>query len=273
MTGVVLALLAAVGYGASDFTAGALSRKAHFVLVGWIGQAASALVACTAVAVIGGRLPDAHVLAWSSVAGLGAAVGTLALYHGLAVGHMSIAGPLSAVGAAGLPVLLDLATGGLLPTMAMVGVAAALPGIWFVSTSRETTGRSGGVREGLLAGLGFAVLFIGLERAGDSAGLWPVAISQLTSLALVTVLVLVWRPQGPRPSLTNTSLGLLGVSATLLYFLSTQHAPLGIVAVITSLYPAVTVGLAAALLGERTTRGQNLGLILCAVAVCAFTTT
>lgn len=272
MTGVVLALMAAVSYGASDFSAGVLSRRAHFALVGWLGQTASAVAACAVVVVLGHRLPGVGVLAWSSVAGLGAVVGTLALYHGLSVGHMAVAGPLSAVGAAGLPVLLDLATGGLLPTMALVGVAAALPGIWLVSTTRETTGRSGGVREGLLAGLGFAVLFIGLERAGDSAGLWPVAISQLTSMVLITVLVLVWRPKGPRPSWTAVCPGLLGMAATLLYFLSTHHASLGVVAVLTSLYPAVTVGLAAALLGERTTRIQNIGLILCAVAVCAFST-
>ena len=273
MTGVVLALFAAVAYGASDFTAGVLSRRAHYALVGWFAQAASALTACAVVAVMGSRLPDAQVLAWSGVAGLGAAVGTLALYHGLAVGQMSIAGPLSAVGAAGLPVLLDLATGGLLPATALIGVAAALPGIWLVSTSRDTSGRSGGVGQGLLAGVGFAVLFIGLERAGDSAGLWPVAVSQLTSLVLITALVLIWRPPGPRPSWTATGPGMLGLSATLLYFLSTHHAPLGIVAVITSLYPAVTVGLAAAFLGERTTRVQNVGLLLCTVAVFAFSTT
>ena len=38
-------------------------------------------------------------------------------------------------------------------------------------------------------------------------------------------------------------------------------------AVITSLYPGVTVGLAAALLGERPSRRQDLGLALGALAV------
>ncbi|HZC27136.1 MAG TPA: EamA family transporter [Actinopolymorphaceae bacterium] len=269
MTGVVLALLSAVSYGASDFTAGVLSRRAHFVLVGWMAQATASLVACLAVVLQATHAPSMSALAWSVLAGLGGGVGTLALYQGLAVGHMSIAGPLSAVGAAGIPVILDLLTGGQISTPALIGIAVALPGIWLVSTTRRAPGYDGGVREGLLAGVGFAVLFIGLDRAGSGAGLWPVAVSQVTSLVLVSVLVAIWRP-GPRPSWTAGGPGLLAVAATLLYFLSTHHAPLGVVAVITSLYPAITVGLAAALLRERTTRLQNVGLALCAAAVCAF---
>lgn len=270
MTGVVLALLSAVSYGASDFTAGILSRRAHYVFVGWVAQATAALVACLAVVLQATHLPGTSVLAWSVLAGIGGAAGTLALYLGLAVGHMSIAGPLSAVGAAGIPVILDLVTGGRLSTPALIGIAVALPGIWLVSTTRSAPGYHGGVREGLLAGVGFAVLFVGLDRAGSSAGLWPVAISQVTALVVVTLLVVIRRPPGPRPPWMATGPGLLGVAATLLYFLSTHHAPLGVVAVITSLYPAVTVGLAAAVLRERTTRLQNVGLALCAAAVCAF---
>jgi len=40
--------------------------------------------------------------------------------------------------------------------------------------------------------------------------------------------------------------------------------------VITSLYPAVTIGLARTVLRERTMPTQNIGLVLCGVAVVAF---
>src|SRR5829696_189913 len=43
-----------------------------------------------------------------------------------------------------------------------------------------------------------------------------------------------------------------------------------VVAVITSLYPAVTIGLARTVLRERTMPTQNIGLVLCGVAVVAF---
>ena len=55
--------------------------------------------------------------------------------------------------------------------------------------------------------------------------------------------------------------------AIVLYHLSTQGGLLSIVAVLTSLYPAVTVALAASLLHEAMTRRQLAGLALAAVSV------
>lgn len=270
MIGIAFALLSAVGYGASDFVAGMLSRRAHFVLVGWMGQATASLVTGTVVVVAGTAVPDLAVAGWSVLAGLGAAAGGLALYYGLAVGQMSVAAPLSAVGAAGLPVLFDVVTSGLLPVGGLIGVAAALPGIWLVSASGSSGDRGGGVVPGLIAGVGFAVLFVGLDRAGDDDGLWPVTISQWTSLIVITGLVLARRPDGPRPPWTAAWPGVFGAAATALYFLATHHGSLSVAAVITSLYPAITIGLAGVVLHERTTRVQNAGLVLCGVAVCAF---
>jgi drug/metabolite transporter (DMT)-like permease len=270
--GIALALLSAMAYGASDFTAGMLSRRAHFVLVGWVGQATSALLAVAVVLIAGTAVPAASVLGWGALAGFGAAAGTLALYKGLADGQMSVAAPLSAVGAAGLPVLFDVITGGSLPIGALVGVAAALPGIWLVSTSSGSSDR-GGVLPGLIAGVGFAVLFIALDRAGDDSGLWPVASSQVAAFGVITALAVAWRPGrsgGARPTWTAVWPGVFGVSATVAYFLATHHGSLSVAAVITSLYPAITIGLAGLVLHERTTRLQNLGLVLCGAAVCAF---
>jgi drug/metabolite transporter (DMT)-like permease len=270
MIGIALALLSAVGYGASDFAAGVLSRRAHFVLVGWVGQATAAVLTVATVLAAGTAFPARSVVGWGALAGFGGAVGTLALYKGLADGQMSVAAPLSAVGAAGLPVLFDVVTGGSLPVGALVGVGAALPGIWLVSTSGSSSGRGGGVAPGLIAGVGFAVLFIGLDRAGDDSGLWPVAAGQSTAFLVITAVALAWRPASARPSWTAAWPGVFGGFATVLYFLATHHGSLSVAAVITSLYPAITIGLAGVILHERTTRLQNLGLVLCGAAVCAF---
>jgi drug/metabolite transporter (DMT)-like permease len=208
------------------------------------------------------------------IAGIGGFAGTAALYHGLAAGNMAVAGPLSAVAAAGLPVIVDLAAGNALPVTGLAGVAAALPGIWLVSTSSKA-GRASrtGVRDGLAAGLGFAVLFIGLERAGDGGGVWPVAVSQGTGLVGMLVVAALWRPAGARLSASGILPGVLGFSGSLLYLLATRSAPLALVAVVTSLYPAVTVGLAGVVLKERTTWAQGWGLLLCGAAVCSFALT
>ena len=50
-------------------------------------------------------------LKWGAVAGIGTGAGTAFLYRGLASGRMGVVAPLSAVGAALLPVAVGLLTG------------------------------------------------------------------------------------------------------------------------------------------------------------------
>ena len=65
----------------------------------------------------------------------------------------------------------------------------ALPAIVAVSVSADegaVTGGGGvarGVAFGLVAGAGFALLFIGLDRAGSGSGMWPVAAAAVDELA------------------------------------------------------------------------------------------
>jgi uncharacterized membrane protein len=61
--------------------------------------------------------------------------------------------------------------------------------------------------------------------------------------------------------------GVLGGGANLLYLAATGKGQLSIVAVLTALYPAVTILLARGLLHEHWTRVQVVGLALSAVAI------
>jgi drug/metabolite transporter (DMT)-like permease len=61
--------------------------------------------------------------------------------------------------------------------------------------------------------------------------------------------------------------GLFGAAAVITYFYATHMGLLTITAVIASLYPATTVGLAISLLHERVRKVQAVGLALAAVAV------
>ncbi|MEU8141128.1 EamA family transporter [Nonomuraea sp. NPDC048901] len=282
-TAVLLALAAAALYGASDFLGGLLSRRTHYALVGLVGQSAAAIGGLAAALAVSAQL-SMGAIGWGIGAGLGGAVGTLALYRGLSRGRMNVAGPLSAVGAAGLPIPVDLLSGGEFTALAVLGVALAIPGIWLVAAQPGKRGGDSaggaGVAEGLLAGLGFAALFVCLGRAGDTAGLWPVAASQLSAVVVLAVYALASRQgrQGRAARTTGAArvpwaavwTGILGVGATVLYFLSTCAATLTVSAVITSLYPAFTVALAALVLRERTSLAHAAGLLLCAASVGAF---
>jgi drug/metabolite transporter (DMT)-like permease len=126
------------------------------------------------------------------------------------------------------------------------------------------------VVDGALAGLGFGVLFAALGQVPESAGLWPLALAQLVSLPTVVVLATAlgaaWLP---RRAGTWWALlaGPIGASATAAFMFAAQSGFLTVAGVISSLYPATTVVLAAVVLRERIHRAQGVGLGLCAVAV------
>lgn len=272
--GVILGLAAALAYGSSDFIAGLLSRRGSYLQVAAVGQAVA--VVCTAVALplTSPAGPDRAAIGWGIVSGVGVALGSLALYRGLAAGQMAVAGPLSGVGAAALPALAGMVLGERPSHVAVAGIILALPAVWLVSTVDRAAGGTGpasaGVRDGLLAGVGFAVLFFGLDRAGTGSGLWPVVVAEGASVVLLVAAVLLRRPPrlaGLRMTAAAGSVGLLGAAATVLFFLATTTGLLAVAAVLTALYPAFTVLLARLTLGERLSRMQAVGLCVAAVAV------
>jgi drug/metabolite transporter (DMT)-like permease len=281
MLAVFLGLGAAFAFGVSDFVAGRLSRRLHYALVALVGNFVAFAVTVLALLASPFAGPVSEALLWGAASGVGGAFGTLMLYRGLGRGRMGVVAPLSALGAAVLPVLVGVALGDRPSVPAWVGVLMALPAIWLVSTSpRPEKAGVGGPRvsrgevvDGLLAGAGFALLFVGLGVAGEGSGLWPVVAGQASSVVLLAVVLMgrlrgmgIRRPAG-RDLAGAASVGVLGGAASILYFFSTHEGLLSIVAVLTSLYPAVTVLLAAMVLHETISRRQGVGLALAGLAV------
>lgn len=275
---VVLGLLAAVAYGTSDFAAGLASRRFAPGPVTGVAQALGLITAAAAVLLFPGVGPRAAVLGWGAVSGLGSALGTLSLYHGLSVARMSVVAALSAVLTAVIPAIVGLALGDHLTIGAAAGIVIAIPAIGLVSWQPQSAERSAaraGLLYGALAGLGFALLFIALDRAGTRAGAWPLIPGQVVALLLIAPFAYRGLPRAGRPSRATGALalgaGVLGGAANLLFLAATGHGQLAIVAVLTALYPAVTVLLARALLSERWTRLQACGLLTAAAAIVLVT--
>jgi len=183
------------------------------------------------------------------------------------------------VGSAVVPVVVGVAVGERPSPLAMIGVVMALPAIALAAAngiSGSVTLKTAGVTDGLVAGAGFGVLFVALAQAGGQAGLWPIAAEQTSALLLV--LAVAARSRKPLHVNGRTAglpilVGVGGMSATLLYFYATHSGMMTTVAVLTSLYPGVTVVLARAILHERFSSTQRLGLALCAGAVAAIALT
>ncbi len=268
---VLLSLTAALTYGVSDFVGGLLTRRASAWAVATASQFAATMLAA-ALIVVDPVVPPAAALAWGALAGLGSAAGNVLIYRGLGGGRMAVVAPVSAVAAAALPVLVGLTVGERPRLQQLAGVVIALPAVWLVS------GGGGGIRgvsrrdvmNGLGAGLGFGVQFSSLGQIPPHAGFVPLTLSQIVSVATIVVtaslLSEAWMPRD-RHSRRGVMAGLLAGIATICFQLAAQAGMLTIAGVLASLYPAITVLLAAFILHEKIQRSQSAGLLLAALAV------
>jgi drug/metabolite transporter (DMT)-like permease len=287
---VLLGLLAAATYGSSDFLAGLASRRLPPIVVTAGAQAVCLVVGIVAVVFYPGDGMSERVLLWGMASGLGALGGTFALYRGLGGGEMSVVATLSGLLTAVLPVIVGLATGDTLTAVAAIGIVAAIPAIGLVSwqPGEHLGDRGSGAVWGILAGLGFGLLFVGYDQAGSSAGAWPLVVAEGTATLLSAGPAFVaWRRRhapvasggagetsasvaaaGDRDDLwLMLAAGLLAGIANLSLVIATHQGELAVVAVLTALYPGFTVILARVVLGERWSAVQKLGLATGFVAV------
>ena len=119
--------------------------------------------------------------------------------------------------------------------------------------------------------LGLFVYFLGLgSREGDPIS--ALTGARVASLGLLVALAGLRRStlRLPRSVLGPVAaVGLADVAANGLFAFATAHGLLALVAVLGSLYPVATVVLAHLLLGERLTRGQQVGIAVALAGVWA----
>jgi drug/metabolite transporter (DMT)-like permease len=267
---VLLSLIAAATYGFSDFTGGIFSKRASPWAVSLVAQIGGTLLVLLVTLVTDGS-PTRVDVYWSLLAGVGNGFGTAFLYRGLSSGRMGVVAPVSGVGAVVVPVAVGLISGERPGALVWIGIALAMPAIWLVSREPVDGDDAGtGLVDGVLAGLGFGTLFAALAQIPEEAGFLPLAINQVVAgVAIICVAAALRSPWVPRTRAALGGLipGVLGALATGLFLVATHGGYLSVTAVITSLYPAFTVLLAATVLRERVHRAQAVGLGLCACAV------
>jgi drug/metabolite transporter (DMT)-like permease len=161
----------------------------------------------------------------------------------------------------------------------LIGIGCALLAIALVSISPQPSGQrqivsSRLVAAALGAGGGFAVFFILLALAGDTAGgavgLWPIAGSQLSALIICGLLLLMTRP-GPWPRRTALGFTVLAgpcdMTANALFLVASRGGDLSVVAPLAALYPVTTVILALIIDRERLQGVQIAGLAFAVTAL------
>lgn len=278
---VILGLAAALTYGAADFFGGLATRRTRVYTVVLLSQLFGSLLLIAAVPFFGDAEPTREALWWGSWSGVAGAAGVTFFYQALALGRMSVIAPITAVEAAGVPVIFGLLLGERPGALALAGVVCALVAVALISRSPDAEPAGLVERKGLLAsglahalaaGLAFGAFFILLSRAGPDTGLWPLAGARLSSVLVLSVALVVargWeRPVGNGVA-SIAAAGMFDVAANLFYLLATREGLLTIVAVLTSMYPATTVVLARFVLNERMRTMQIVGLALAVAGVVA----
>lgn len=274
---VLLALTSAVVYGMADYCGGRASRRQPAAFVALLGQVFSVVLLMVVVLVDGTAVPAGGTWAWGAAGGAAGAIGLGAFYFALANGAMTVVAPLTAVVGAVLPVVVGIATGERPEALAYLGILLAIAAVALVSgAASRHTGRVRPLVLGaaIVAGLGFGLLFVALDRTDPDAGLWPLVAARCASvpLLLAVVVVLRARPAADRPSLRFAVVaGVFDMAANVAYLEAVRAGFLSVVAVISSLYPASTVALARLLDGERVNRWQRAGLVVAVVALVCIT--
>jgi drug/metabolite transporter (DMT)-like permease len=271
LPGIGFGLASASCWGAGDFCGGLASRRTHVYGVVLVSQIVGLVLLTILALLLAEPFPDAADVLWAAIAGIGGAVGLAALYHGLATGPMGVVAPVAAVVSVILPLIFGLFLEGLPAPSQLLGFGLALCGVWFIT--RPGAGSRIQVRDLVLpvvAGLGFGVFFILIDHVSAAAVLWPLAAARTASVLALLVVVLLTR-QRARPVAGQMPLilmsGLFDTGGNAFYALAAGAGRLDIAAVLSSLYPAVTVVLARLILKERLSRLQGFGLALAMIAV------
>ncbi len=260
----LLALGGALSWGAGDFLAGLTTKRIAVFTVLALSQAIGLVGIGAWVVIARDPFPGVVELIPAVLAGLAGAIGLAALYRGLAVGAMGIVAPISAASPI-VPLSVDAAQGVVPATAQWLGVALVLGGI--VTLSREP--KNGGQRIAAGAGLavvaavGFGLFFVGLDAGADESAPWAVVAARSASVTFaVAAAVFITRtslrpPRALLPALV--AIGVFDTGANVLVAYALTKGAAGIVAVLSALYPVVTVVLARVVLEEQLSSSRRVG--------------
>jgi drug/metabolite transporter (DMT)-like permease len=276
LAGLALALSASICWGLADFFGGLWSKSVRVLVVAFVSQIAGATVVG---AILLARMtePSAHATFYAMLAGVSGTVGIICLYQALSIGAMGVVAPIASASVL-LPVIVGIVGGDNPSLPQIVGMVAVLAGVLLVtrSPSNAPATRDRSVWLAVAAALGIGGILVFLEKASAQDPYWAVFIFRCTSIALIAVAILVQRQRrvaiAPNQVTTKilvalASIGILDTGANLLYSLATTHGLLSITAMLASLYPIVTIVMARAVLQQRISRHQSLGVIVAMTGV------
>jgi drug/metabolite transporter (DMT)-like permease len=273
-----LALIAAVAWGAGDFSGGLATRRAAPFYVVSLAYALSLTGIISIALAIHAPLPGHRQASEALIAGLAGGLALTCFYKALSAGSMGAAASVSGVLTAAIPVAFAFTTQGLPHAIPLAGFLTAALAIWLIACTPGGAPQPGNLLLAVVSGCGFGIFLLFYNLASKDGVWWPLALCRAASLAVALGLSLVARLRsrpGDRPRWEGwgrvlplaATAGFFDTGGNLFYGLSTRAGRLDIAAAISSLYPAATILLALWILRERATRVQAAGMALALASV------
>jgi drug/metabolite transporter (DMT)-like permease len=280
-----LGLAASAFWGASDFLGGLATRKANVVMVVAMAHSLSLVLLLLIAQVTHSPLPPERFALLGLCAGTFGGVALIFYYKALSLGEMGLTTALTGLLTALVPVVYSFLTQGSPKSTQIAGFILAATAIALIAYAPAGRPRPLALGLATLSGLAFGVFLVVLKVGSTHGLIWQLIFSRIASatLAVGTVVwVMVrsalpdsngrgasWRRQvtANRFLLVAGFAGVLEATGSLLYMRSAREGRLDVAAVLASLYPVVTIVLAAWFLKERTTSSQALGMALALGAV------
>ncbi|MBB5632295.1 drug/metabolite transporter (DMT)-like permease [Cryobacterium mesophilum] len=294
---VILALLASLLYGASDFLGALTARRLTVITASTAIYLTAAVVAALALVLFPWVYSDEALWA-GSIAGLFAIVGMVTFYAALAIGPMSLLAPLIALIQTAVPVIVAAVTGQSLHLVAWIAVVLALVATTLISIPAgvQTPGSRieritprGGMLA-LVSGVTLGLSVVSLDTAPIESGVFPAFLDIAVGFVVLLPLLAVRRlrtgdgwlkgeadaapqaelsdagPAGARIWITSAVAGALLGIGNILLVIALHSGNLAVVAVLMGLYPVGTVILARLVLKERMSLVQFFGVALAITA-------
>ncbi|HLB04180.1 MAG TPA: EamA family transporter [Gaiellaceae bacterium] len=260
----LLALSGALLWGTGDFLGGLAARRVAVLTVLAISQAIGLAGVGLWVWLADDPFPGVSELLPAAAAGVAGLVGLGALYRGLAVGAMGVVAPISAASPI-VPLTVDASRGITPGALQWLGVVLVLAGVAALSWEPSSPGRrplAAGAGLAVVAALGFGAFVVGLDAGSDESAPWAVVAARSTSvtIAVAAAIVLSTSLRAPRSLLPILlGVGAFDTGANVCVAFATTKGAVGVVAVLSALYPIVTVVLARLVLAERLSGARRVG--------------
>ena len=269
--GVLLAIISALLYGSGDFSGGFATRRSNLFRVLALASLAGVAFLTFSAVVRGESITSWRNIVWGGLAGVSNTLGLASLYRGLAIGNAAFVAPTAAVIGAAVPVFFGAVLEGPPGIFQLVGFAAGMLGIWFVSKSPSETDNIGkqDLLMAALAGVGFGGFYVLFAQVETGSVFVPLVACKIVVFGLALAALLKRGSKLPSlgGNLVAVLAGVLDAGAGVFYVLAKQFTRMDVAAVLSSLYPVSTILLARMLLKQTASRTQWTGVLLCLIAV------